>query len=121
MLLGLDAVLAALDDELLKVKEGASHVIDDTVNTCTQLGIDYCPVDTGELQSTITSSPAEEADGSIIGASGIPDGVSTYAWYVENGHFTRNHHSFVPANPFLQKAFFEVQPTFFSDMGAIDL
>jgi len=122
MLEGLDAVLAALDAELIKVQQGAMEVVDDTVNTCTQLSIDYCPVGkTGRLQQAITSDPATQVGDTIVGAAGIPDGATTYQNFVHFGHFTRNHRSFVPANPFISRAFFEVQPSFFSDMESIDL
>lgn len=117
---GISAIEEALLAELEKLQQEATEVVNDAVMACTQRSIDYCPVETGRLAHAITSSPAE-GEIEITGACGIPDGVVNYAWYVHMGHFTRNHHSYVPAQPFIARAFFEIQPTFFAEMESIDL
>lgn len=111
------SVIAALDTFATELQGKVVGAINDTVLFSQSLAETYCPVDTGELRSAITSEPA--SSGNLTGAMGIPDGIVLYAWYVHHGHYTRNHQSYVSSQPFVLRAFFEAEPFYYNQLQSI--
>lgn len=70
-----------------------------------------CPVDTGRLRASIQYIPG-------ILKCRVETNVN-YAWFIENGHFTRNHKSFVAARPFLFPAWNREQKQCIDDLKMI--
>jgi hypothetical protein len=111
---GLGEVLSAITDMEARFSMETEAGVLETTTSCFGKMQDNCPVETGELRSTITM----DVNG-LEGSAGIPDGASSYAYYVEAGHHTRGGGRWVPGQFFLARAVLDTSAEFLASMEAV--
>ena len=95
---GIDTVLANLEAKVAKLETAIDQAVQGA-GIDTQAGAKQaCAVDTGRLRSSILYQRTG------LGRCTIGTSVF-YSWFVEQGHYTVHHKSFVAPRPFLFPAF----------------
>jgi hypothetical protein len=78
------------------MRQAGMQVVANAAEYMAQRAREYCPVDTGELQSSIIVISSD--------STWYVQATAAHAVPVEMGHLTRDGGTWVPPNPFMRKA-----------------